>query len=38
MLDGPADWSPSGSKMAVLQLRTSSDAVLITDLANKQAH
>ena len=22
MLDGPADWSPSGSKMAVLQLRT----------------
>jgi len=31
-------WSPSGSKLGVLQLRASSDVVLITDLANKQAH
>ena len=31
-------WSPSGSKMGVLQLRRSSDVVLITDLANKQPH
>jgi serine/threonine protein kinase/Tol biopolymer transport system component len=31
-------WSPSGSKLGVLQLRRSSDVVLITDLANKQAH
>ncbi len=31
-------WSPSASKMGVLQLRRSSDVVLITDLANKQAH
>jgi len=30
-------WSPSGSKLGVLQLRKSSDVVLITDLANKQA-
>jgi len=31
-------WSPSGSKLGVLQLRRSSDVVLITDLASKQAH
>lgn len=31
-------WSPSGSKMGVLQLRRSSDVVLITDLVNQQAH
>ena len=31
-------WSPSGSKLGVLQLRKSSDVVLITDLGNKQAH
>ena len=31
-------WSPSGSKLGVLQLRRSSDVVLITDLGNKQAH
>jgi Tol biopolymer transport system component len=31
-------WSPSLSKLGVLQLRRSSDVVLITDLANKQAH
>ena len=30
-------WSPSGSKMGVLQLRKSSDVVLITDLGNKQS-
>jgi len=29
-------WSPSGSKLGVLQLRTSSDVVLITDLAGKK--
>ncbi len=29
-------WSPSGSKLGVLQLRKSSDVVLITDLAGKQ--
>jgi eukaryotic-like serine/threonine-protein kinase len=29
-------WSPSGSKLAVLQLRQSSDVVLITDLTGKQ--
>jgi eukaryotic-like serine/threonine-protein kinase len=28
-------WSPSGSKLGVLQLRKSSDVVLITDLAGK---
>jgi serine/threonine protein kinase/Tol biopolymer transport system component len=31
-------WSPSGSQLGVLQLRTSSDVVLITDLAGKQPH
>jgi Tol biopolymer transport system component len=31
-------WSPSGSKLGVLQLRKSSDVVLITDLAGKQSH
>ena len=31
-------WSPSASKLAVLQLRRSSDVVLITDLAGKQPH
>jgi Tol biopolymer transport system component len=31
-------WSPSGSKLAVLQLRQSSDVVLITDLTGKRAH
>jgi eukaryotic-like serine/threonine-protein kinase len=31
-------WSPSGSKLGVLQLRKSSDVVLITDLAGKQPH
>ena len=31
-------YSPSGSKLAVLQLRKSSDVVLITDLAGKQPH
>jgi serine/threonine protein kinase len=31
-------WSPSGSKLGVLQLRKSSDVVLITDLTGKQAH
>jgi Tol biopolymer transport system component len=30
-------YSPSGSRLAVLQLRKSSDVVLITDLAGKQA-
>ena len=29
-------WSPSGSKLAILQLRQSSDVVLITDLTDKQ--
>jgi hypothetical protein len=29
-------WSPSGSKLGVLQLRQSSDVVLITDLTGKQ--
>ena len=29
-------WSPSGRKLAVLQLRQSSDVVLITDLTGKQ--
>jgi serine/threonine protein kinase/Tol biopolymer transport system component len=29
-------WSPSGSRLAVLQLRQSSDVVLITDLTGKQ--
>jgi len=29
-------WSPSGSKLGVLQLRKSSDVVLITDLTGKQ--
>jgi eukaryotic-like serine/threonine-protein kinase len=31
-------WSPSGSKLGVLQLRKSSDVVLITDLAGKKPH
>jgi Tol biopolymer transport system component len=31
-------WSPSGSKLGVLQVRKSSDVVLITDLAGKQPH
>jgi eukaryotic-like serine/threonine-protein kinase len=31
-------WSPSAAKMAVLQLRMSSDVVMITDLAGKQPH
>ena len=31
-------WSPSGSKLGVLRLRTSSDVVLITDLTGKQPH
>jgi serine/threonine protein kinase len=31
-------WSPSGSKLGVLQLRKSSDVVLITDLTGKQPH
>jgi Tol biopolymer transport system component len=31
-------WSPSGSKLAALQQRRSSDVVLITDLSGKQAH
>ncbi len=31
-------WSPSGNLLAVLQLRKSSDVVLITDLAGKQPH
>jgi eukaryotic-like serine/threonine-protein kinase len=31
-------YSPSGSKLAVLQLRKSSDVVLITDLTGKQQH
>ena len=31
-------WSPSASKLAVLQLRKSSDVVMITDLAGKQVH
>jgi len=29
-------WSPSGSKLGVLQLRRSSDVVLITDITGKQ--
>ncbi len=29
-------WSPSGSKLGVLQLRKSSDVVLITDLAGEE--
>jgi Tol biopolymer transport system component len=31
-------WSPSGSKLGVLRLRTSSDVVLITDLTGNQSH
>ena len=31
-------WSPSGSMLGVLRLRTSSDVVLITDLTGKQPH
>jgi hypothetical protein len=31
-------WSPSASKLGVLQLRRSSDVVLITDLTGKQPH
>jgi eukaryotic-like serine/threonine-protein kinase len=31
-------WSPSGSKLGVLQLRKSSDVVLITDIAGKKPH
>ena len=31
-------WSPSGSKLGLLQLRQSSDVVLITDLTGKQSH
>jgi WD40-like Beta Propeller Repeat len=31
-------WSPSGSKLGVLQLRKSSDVVLVTDLAGKKPH
>jgi eukaryotic-like serine/threonine-protein kinase len=31
-------WSPSGTKLGVLQLRKSSDVVLITDLTGKQPH
>jgi Tol biopolymer transport system component len=31
-------WSPSASKLAVLQSRRSSDVVLITDLTGKQPH
>jgi len=31
-------WSPSGKQLGVLQLRKSSDVVLITDLAGKQPH
>ena len=31
-------WSPSGSKLGLLQLRQSSDVVLITDLTGKQPH
>jgi hypothetical protein len=31
-------WSPSGSKLGVLQLRKSSDVVLITDITGKQPH
>jgi hypothetical protein len=31
-------YSPSGSKLGVLQLRKSSDVVLITDLTGKQQH
>jgi serine/threonine protein kinase/Tol biopolymer transport system component len=31
-------WSPSASKLGVLQLRRSSDVVLITDLNGKQPH
>jgi eukaryotic-like serine/threonine-protein kinase len=31
-------WSPSASKLGVLQLRRSSDVVLITDLGGKQPH
>lgn len=31
-------YSPSGSKLAVLRLRKSSDVVLITDLTGKRAH
>jgi eukaryotic-like serine/threonine-protein kinase len=31
-------WSPSASKLAVLQSRRSSDVVLITDLTGKQLH
>lgn len=30
------DWSPSGSKLAVLHLRRNSDVVLMTDLTGKQ--
>jgi hypothetical protein len=31
-------WSPSASKLAVLQLRRSSDVVMITDLTGRQPH
>ncbi len=31
-------WSPSGNLLAVLQLRRSSDVVLINDLTGKQPH
>jgi hypothetical protein len=31
-------WSPSGSKLGVLRLGTSSDVVLMTDLTGKQPH
>jgi eukaryotic-like serine/threonine-protein kinase len=31
-------WSPSATKLATLQLRKSSDVVMITDLAGKQPH
>jgi serine/threonine protein kinase/Tol biopolymer transport system component len=31
-------WSPSATKLAVLQLQKSSDVVMITDLAGKQPH
>ena len=32
------DWSPSGNLLAVLQLRRSSDVVVINDLTGKQPH
>ena len=31
-------WSPSAGKLAVLQLRKSSDVVMITDLTGRQPH